>query len=647
MGNSVFGIGISGMNAAQAGLITTGHNISNASTPGFSRQEIVQTTNLPQYSGVGYFGQGATVSTVKRMYNEVLSTQLIQAQSQGKQIQAYSTQINQISNLLGDPSAGLAPALQEFFAGVANLASDPASVPSRQAVLASANVLTARFQGLNQQFDQVRSGINTSITSSIGAVNSYAQQIAGLNQRILVSESASSQQQANDLRDQRDALFASLNEEVNATVVKSSSGSFDVFIGNGQPLVLGTNSFTLAATPALDDPQRIEVGYQSGAGPMQLSASSIQGGTLGGLLAFRSNTLDPTQNGLGRIAIGLAKSFNNQHALGQDLNGALAAATPLGGDFFALASPAVLPNTRNTGGATLSASFQNAGALTTSDYQVTYDGLLTYKVTRMSDGLTQDFLTTTFNVDGLRVQIGVGAQANDSWTIQPTRNGARDIAVAMTDPAGIAAASPIRTGAALANTGNGTISAGSVANVGNLPGSVSLTYDAAASPSQFTVIVNGIAQAPIVYTAGSSILIGSASFTISGTPADGDIFTLDPNTKNAVSDNRNALALGALQSSNTLGQNARIAGSQPTTSFQGAYSQLVSLVGNTARQMDVNAKAQTNLIAQTKQSQQSVSGVNLDEEAANLLRYQQAYQASGKMMQIASSLFQTVLDLGK
>lgn len=651
MAMSVFGIGVSGMNAAQAGLVTTGHNIANASTPGFNRQEVVQTSNIPQLTGSGFIGQGVAVSTVKRIYSDALANQLTLAQTQGSQLDAYSAQIQQIANLLGDPSAGLTPVLQDFFSAVADVATHPESMPSRQALLASANALSTSFQGLDQQFVEMRAGINAQIASSVGSINSYAQQIAALNHGIVLAESSTAQQPANDLRDQRDALVAALNQEVRALVVKESDGSYDVFVGNGQPVVVGSRAFGLVAAPSPEDAQRSEIGYRSGASTVLLSPNGIQGGKLGGLLGFRGNSLDAAQNGLGRVAIGLAQTFNDQHILGQDLSGAL------GTNFFSVAGPAVLPGSGNAGAAVVTATLQNVNALTTSDYRLQYNGASggneNFLLTRVSDGITTalSFPTATgypygFNSDGVALTLSAGAALNDSWIIQPTRLGAGSIGVALTDPARIAAAAPIRTGAGLGNTGSGTISAGSVVNAANLPlpGSVTLTFNAALG--QFAVVGAAPAAGPFAYTPGSSISFNGISFSIAGAPANGDVFTLSRSV-NAVSDNRNALALGALQTANTLGRNASVAGSQPTYSFQSAYSLLVSDVGNTARQMQVTAKAQQNMIAQTKQAQQSVSGVNLDEEAANLLRYQQAYQASGKMMQIASTLFQTVLDLGK
>ena len=650
MGNSIFGIGISGMNAAQAGLVTTGHNISNASTPGFTRQEVVQVSNIPQFSGVGFLGQGVAVSTVRRIYSDALSNQLTLAQTQGSQLDAYYAQIKQLDTLLGDPSAGLAPALQDFFSGVADVAAHPESVPSRQALLASANALSARFQDLDRQISKCAPASHANhqqhrIDQQVRRADAGSTRASWCGER----DRAATRQ-----RPARPARRAGRRAEPGSARLgsKESNGAYDVFVGNGQPVVVGSTAFALVPTRSLEDPQRVEVGYQNGASSALLAPASLQGGRLGGLLSFRSAPLDAVQNAIGRVAMGVAQTFNDQHLLGQDLDGALGKA------FFTIAGPASLPSSANAGSAAVAAVLQNVNALTTSDYRLQYNGAAggneNFTLTRISDGFT--FPTVTFptaggypynlNVDGITLTLSAGAALNDSWLIEPTRLGAGSLGVALTDPAAIAAAAPIRTGAALGNTGSATISAGSVSSVADLPlpATVTLTFNAAAG--QFSVGGAVPAAGPFAYTSGSNISFNGVSFSISGTVANGDMFTLERNI-NGVADNRNALALGALQVANTLGQNSLIAGSQPTTSFQGAYSQLVSQVGNTTRQMEVTAKAQANVIAQTKQAQQSVSGVNLDEEAANLLRYQQAYQASGKMMQIASTLFQTVLDLGR
>jgi flagellar hook-associated protein 1 FlgK len=523
-------------------------------------------------------------------------------------------------------------------------------MPSRQAMISGAQELATRFQSLDQRLTEIGTGVNSMIQSSVGAINSYARQIAALNNDISLSEAATSGQPANDLRDQRDNLILELSKEIRATIVKQSDGSYNVFVGNGQQVVVGKQSFDLTATPSLDDPQRTEVGYSSGGTNVFLGSATLQGGNLGGLLAFRNETLDAAQNALGRVAIGVATSFNAQHRLGQDLDGVL------GGAFFTVASPAAVARTANTGTATVGASFQDVSALTTSDYQLQYTGASAgnenFVLTRLADGVTSTISFATLGgyphsaaADGLTLAISAGAAVNDTWSIEPTRAGASGIGLTLKDPAGIAAASPVRTAAGQVNQGNGTIAAGSVTSVASLPAAgtpITLTYNA----GTFSVAGAAPAVAAFAYVSGASVSFNGMSVAISGSPANGDTFTISRNS-GGVSDNSNVVALAGLQTTNTLGRNASIGGSQPNLNFQQAYAQLVSQIGNKTRQTQVMATAQQNVVAQTKQSQQSVSGVNLDDEAANLLRYQQAYQASGKMMQVAGTLFQTLLDLGR
>lgn len=640
MATGIFGIGLSGLNAAQAGLLTTSHNISNAATPGYNRQQTVQATKLAELSGAGFIGQGVNVATVKRIYSEFLANQVVQAQTQASQLDSYYAQIKQLDNMLGDPNSGLSPALQSFFTAVDDVAANPAAVPSRQALLSGAQSLVSRFQALNQRFTEIREGINSQITSSVTTINSLAQQIARLNQSIVSVQSVSGGQPANDLLDQRDALVAQLNEEISASVVKQSDGNYNVFIGNGQALVMGPQTLTLTATAAPTDPSRITVGYVTGAGTVLIPEASLQGGALGGYVAFRNGTLDAGQNALGRIAIGLAQTFNDQHRLGQDLNGAL------GGNFFSVPTPGVIAHSGNNPASTISASISSVSALTSSDYKFSFDGT-NYTLTRLSDGTTSSTTTVPSGAAPLTFQgISVTAatiNSGESFLIQPTRNGARDLAVAITDTAKIAAAAPIRTNAALANTSTAAISAGSVnapppTDV-NLQQPVTITFH---SPydGQFDVTGTGtgLPATNQVYTAGANVSFNGWTAQISGTPAAGDVFSVGPNS-NGTADNRNALLLAGLRTSNTL-----LGG---TASYQSAYGQLVSDIGNKTRELEVTSKAQANLVAQSEVAQQALSGVNLDEEAANLLRYQQAYQAAGKVMQIASTLFDTVLELGR
>ena len=639
---SLLGIGVSAISTAQLNMLTTEHNISNVNTRGFHRQEAIQASNIPMSSGAGFVGSGAHVQTVRRMYGQFLDDQVSSASAQAQFYDTYHAEIKQIDDLLADPNTGLSPAVQSFFTSVNAVANSPTSVAARQSMLSGGETLAARFQSLYTRFDEIRNGINTQLDAQVTGINSYAAQVADLNQKIIDAQSINNQP-PNDLLDQRDQIIGKLNEMVKTTVVKQSDGTYNLFIGSGQSLVTGTTAFSLALQNDPNDPTQKNVAYAIGGAYIPIPSASLQnGGALGGLLAFRNNSLNSAQNALGRVALGLAQTVNNQHQLGQDLNGVL------GGNFFSIAStsPTIFNNSNNTGSASLTSTLSgNAGALTTSNYQVAYNGT-NYSITdsatnTTASGLTSAQLITQLGNAGVTLAIAGTPNAGDQWLILPTRYGARDISVGITDPNKIAAAAPIRAAATTTNTGAASIDLGSVnpplnANVQN---QVRITFTGATTFNVSDVTLGSTLATGVSYTSGSAISYNGWTVHISGTPASGDTFSVAANT-GGIGDNRNAVALAALQNNNSLANNTAGA---PTTTYQGAYAQLVSSVGNTTQQMQVNSTAQQTLLDNATQTQQQLSGVNLDEEAANLLRFQQAYQAAAKMIQIGSTLFDTIL----
>lgn len=647
MGNSIFGIGLSGLRAAQVGLVTTGHNISNANTPGFHRQEIVQATNIPEFTGAGFVGQGVHVDTVKRLYNEFLDNQVSEAQTKVSRFESYSGQIRQIDNLVADVSSGLSPALQNFFAAVNDVAATPASAPSRQAMLSSAGSFISRLQGLATRLTEMRDSVNSQIRSSVDLINNYSGQIASLNERIALATSASPDKQVpNDLLDQREQIISLLNKEVKTTVVKQDDGGYNVFVGSGQPLVVGMQVQALTAVQSPYDPERLEVGLQAGSSSILLGQGILNGGSLSGILAYRNEALDQAQNALGRVAIGLAQTFNDQHKLGQDLG------NNLGQDFFNVPSPKVVPKLGNPSTLTADVTITNVGGLTVEDYNLLWDGSA-WNLSRVSDGVAVAMTGSgtsgdPFVADGLSITLNGVAAAGNGFQLQPTRNGARDLTLAITDTARIAAAAPVSSAVSLStNAGNGKISQ-PVVNATpvipdpahpstdlNLKEAVTITFTSATT---FDVGGTGTGTPTgVTYTPGGNITYNGWTVQITGSPVAGDTFTIGANNSGNT-DGRNAVLLAELQTKATM--------SNGTATYQGIYSQMVSAIGNKAREVEVNGTAQQNLLDQATQTQQSMSGVNLDEEAANLIRYQQAYQASGKMIQIASTLFQTLINLG-
>lgn len=636
MSSSALNIALTGLAAARVGLNTTSHNIANAATPGFNRQRAEFGPQDPELSGGGFVGRGVQTESVQRVFSAELERQVQVAQARTSYFDAYTAQVSQLNSLLADPSSGLSPALQDLFRAVQDVSGSPASVPSRQALLSSASALAARFGALDQRFEELRAGINIELRSIADRINGHAREIADLNERI-ATLSASVSVVPNDLLDRRDHAVTELNRLISTTVNRQNDGSYNVVIGTGQPIVVGGTVSPLTALASRDDPRQLELSYVTNGNAIRIPESNLQGGQLGGLLAFRSQTLIPTQNALGRVAIALTSDFNDQQRLGQDLNGAP------GVPFFGTIAPAVTPRagvTQNPG-----AAIADANALTTSNYRLAFDGT-NYTLTRLADNASTSLgtLATPVTVDGVTYSAPPGPPAaGDSWLIEPTRFAAREISVALVDTAQIAAAAPVRAQALLANTGSGILTAPSVNGpppvhpaLGN---HVTITFNS--PPTSFDVVDTTAAvtlASGVAYTPGMTISYNGWSAELRGAPAPGDAFAVLANA-GGVADNRNMLRLAALQTAN------RMLGD--TASYQGAYSQIVSGVGNTAREVQVSGAAQAELLAESRRAQQSLSGVNLDEEAANLIRFQQAFQASSKVIAVAARLFESVLEISR
>ncbi len=643
MTTSILSIGQSALAAAQVGLAITGHNIANSATPGYSRQIVEQGAVAGQNSGYGFVGKGTEVVGVRRVYSEFLSGQVLSAQINKSSLDTYYSQIKRIDNLLADPSAGVSPALQDFFKSVQNLAAQPNDAASRQALLSSSESLAARFNGLDTQLTDMRAGVNGQIEASVASINAYARQIGQLNDAIEKATTAAQGRPPNDLMDQRDQLIAELGKEVRVTVV-SQGNSSNVFIGNGQPLVVGDKAYALAATSSPTDSNRTVVAYVAKGKTSILAESALPGGRLGGLFEFRSQTLDPTQNALGRIAIVLGDTVNAQHRLGQTATGAM------GTDLFRLPSPQVTASRDNTGTGQVSAVLQDSSQLSTSDYRVRFDGS-NYHVTRLSDNTDTSYASLPQDIDGLRLSLAGTPATGDEFMVRPTAGGASGLKVLIRDVAALAAAAPLRAQSMATNTGTGTISAGTVDASfvpANITAPVTLQYASVGSQlSGFpavpvTVTANGVAT---TYAAGATIpFVTDASYsfngiqvTLSGAPSNGDRFSIAANT-GGVGDARNAALMADLQRTMTIGGKS--------AHFQGAYAMLVADVGNKTRELEVTSAAAGTFFTQAVAVQQGESGVNLDEEAANMMRYQQAYQAAGKLMQAAGQLFDILLQLG-
>lgn len=643
MSNDIFSIGLSGLAAAQWGLTTTSNNISNASTTGYTVENPVYAEASGQFTGSGYMGGGVSTVTVARNYSQYLATQLNNAQSTSSALTTNYGMAAQLNNLIGSPTAGISTAITNYFTGLQNVANGPSSLATRQGAMSAAQTLASQITATGAQYDQLRQSVNQQLTTAVNQINGYTKQIADLNSQI--ASAAGQGQPPNQLLDQRDQAIASLSQAVGVSVVQGSNG-YSVFLSSGQPLVVSNQSFNLGTKVSSGDPSEVAVTYNGIAGStpattQYLSGSVLSGGTVGGLLAFRSQTLDPAEAQLGAVATSFANQVNAQNALGFDLSG------NVGGNLFTVGAPAVYSNLQNTGTSTLSVAFANPSQPTSSDYTLSYNGT-TYTLTDNATGSTVGTTTTlgsgTATIGGLALTLSGTMNSGDSFAIQPTRGALNGFTLATSNTSAIAAASPVLVSASSTNTGSATVTQGTVSAGYTPPGSpLTLTYNSSTNtlngwPAGASVSVNGAAATTgtsFPYASGNTYTYNGMTFTVSGTPTNGDTFTIAKNTGTA--DGRNALAMSKLVSNTTLGNG--------TATLTGAYANYVNNVGNAASQLKSSNTAQTALVSQISAAQQSVSGVNLDEEAANLLKYQQLYQANSKVIQSAESMFQTLMGI--
>ena len=541
--SNLFGIGLSGLNAARNAIATSSNNVSNVNTPGYTRQKI----ELDEARSSNGQGSGVQVSGVKRQYAQFISGQLNAAQSKSSALDTHLGQVSQINNLLGDSSAGLAPRLQDFFDSIQALAGDPGSAAARQSLLGDAGDLAGQFRAFSGFLGDQAQSVNDQLGGNVKQINNYAEQINSLNKQIDLTQSRTGQP-PNNLLDKRDQLVFDLGKVVNADVSVQDGKSYNISVA-GQPLVDGGGVHQLKVVADKADPGRKVVAYESGTGAIRdLDPDRLTGGSLGGLIRFRQDSLEPAELRLDQLAHTLAAGVNKVQEGGVDKNG------EGGKPFFTVSTPEVIANADNSSNVKVASAGFTAGEsakIAAGDYQIKYSDS-NYAVTRLGDGSSLDDVDisgNTLKFGGVEITLDGTPNNGDSFNVKPLAGAASNFDVAVKSPDGIAA--------------------------GN-----------------------------------------------SGKPGD----------------NRNALALADLQNADTVDGNK---------SFNDAYAQLVSDIGNKTQTLQTNSDAQQSLTTELTNAQQSISGVNLEEEQVNLLYYQQMYQANAKVIQTASTLLDTVLGISR
>lgn len=677
-------IGLTGILGHQTALNTTGNNITNANTPGYSRQEVQFETQAAQRTGAGSVGTGVNVTDIRRLANEFLTQQVREDTTLFGEQETLNSELSRLDNLLGGESTGLSNALNNFFASLQNAAEDPASLPQRQLVLSEAQQVVNRFEALNQEFVQQRESVKTQMEQGVKDANTLLKSIAELNNAISESPGLAQGREPNELLDKRDEKLRQLSELVNIRVSQAEGSQVNVSLSNGQTLVVGSQAAQLGTRADSEDPLSLEFTLMTGGRTLNVD-SQINGGMLGGLRRFESEGLQPAFQELGRVAIALSDTLNHQHEIGMDLEG------DLGGLFFsdinseAAQRSRVVANANNAApqNAQLAVEIMDSAALPAGSWSLQFGGdgrnfelvdRATGKV--VNQGRLPDPVQSEISMPGFNIRVEGGTfNAGDKFLIEPTRNAAANIELKVSREEDLAFASPVRAEGVSANTGDATINQGKMLDVrdpftnslltnfrqeGQLDPPLEIrfredaisgelvydVFDANAALGDPPLIAGDATGTPPVnvFQPGQSNKLFTEDprspdyfgfqFEISGNPRPGDAFNIDYNT-NGVSDNRNAEFLAALGTKNTLNN-----GSQ---SFAEGYAGLVEDIGVKTRQSQLDKDAGKTLLEQSSNQRESVSGVNLDEEAGRLIQYQAAYNASAQVMSVAQDLFNTLL----
>lgn len=546
MSSSLINSAMSGLSAAQAALNTVSNNINNYNVAGYTRQTTVLSQANSTLGAGGWVGNGVNVTGVHREYDAFISNQLRAAQNQSSGLTTRYEQMSKIDNMLSSSTNTLSSTMQDFFKTMQTLVSNAEDPASRQALLGKAEGLVNQFRVTDQYLRDQNKEVNGSISTSVSQINTYAKQIANLNDQISRLTGVGAGASPNDLLDQRDQLVSELNKIVGVEVTVQDGGTYNVTVGNGYTLVQGSTANQLAAVASSADPSRTTVAFvDKTAGNVEIPEKLLTSGSLGGLMTFRSQDLDQTRNSLNQMALAFADAFNTQHKAGVDAN------NESGTDFFSFGKPEALSNAKNSKpGATFDVSFTNTSQVQASDYKVTRVGG-EWQVMRLSDNANVKLTDNgdSIEFDGLKIDITGTAANNDSFMVKPVTNAIINMEVKIKDESQIAMASAKDSGE---------------------------------------------------------------------------------------SDNTNGQKLLDLQNNKMVGGNK---------TFNDAYASLVSDVGNSTSTLKVTSTTQSNVVVQLTNQQQSISGVNLDEEYGNLQRFQQYYLANAQVLQTASTLFDALLSI--
>ncbi len=639
MGSSpLMSLGIRAMAANYAALQTTGHNIANANVEGYSRQSTVMSTARGQFTGAGFFGKGVDVTSVTRSHNEFLTRETASAKSLAAMDQARLVSLERLEQVFQLGEAGLGHSINELFNAMVDLSSRPADLATRQVVLARANDLAMRFSEAGTALDQTQATIGADLRASVAEVNELTRAIAKANEEVAALRGAG--QPANDVLDERDRLITQLSERVLVSRIEAEDGTVALFVGGGQRLVLGGEATELRVVPSDVDPSRSALAMREGGVNRIINDAVLGGGSLAGLLRFQNQDLVAARSLVGQLAAAVGLAINDQQARGLNLQ------PPAGSvpsrPLFSLGPAAALPQAGNVKDASglpigkVTLTVTEPGALQSSEYDLRESTSIpgSWQLTRLSDGA----VSTVNNgdvVDGMRIDID-SPQPGDRFLLQPVTRAANGMRSLLSNPLDLAAASLLLATPAAGNTGTGEVGE-MVVTASPLPHAGStdtLTFTRAGNDYVYTSSLTGVSTP---WRTGEPVIGGNGyTLQINGVPGDGDSFDVAPTPGSALATNNgNARALMALR-------DGLIAGGRTVAD---TWSQSMADIGVRVQSARSSSSISAAVATQAEQMRSGQDGVNLDEEAARLIQYQQSYQAAAKVLQVAQSLFDTLLQV--
>jgi flagellar hook-associated protein 1 FlgK len=658
-GSALMSLGTRALFANYAALQATGNNISNANTAGYSRQEVKLETAGGQFTGAGFFGKGVDVTTVARAHDAFLTREAATSRALAAADATRASQLKQLETVFATGEAGIGHAAGQFLNAFVDVANRPQDLAARQVALGRAEDLAARFRSAGQQMDSLQANVTSDLRTAVASVNTLARRVADINGQIALAQGSG--HQPNDLLDQRDRLISDMGALIQVTTIPASDGSVSVFIGGGQRLVLGGVASQLAAMPDDFNPALVRVALTDASGTHPLPDNLITGGSMAGLLRFQNIDLAAARNQLGQMAQALAGAVNEQQALGLDLRSPAGS----GAAIFGTGALVVQPSSSNAMDAsgnpvasfvngsgvrmpTVSFTISDASQLRASSYEVRPDPATSgnYLVTRQSDNTTVSVASGAI-VDGFQLSVATPLPAaGDRFLLQPVGNAALNMRRVLDDPKGIAAAVPVTASLPAGNTGTATVASIQAVSTSLNPqhtATIAFTSDTGAYDWELRDATTNalVSSGSSTWTAGQPITLNGWQMDLNGVPRSGDSIVVQ-RTPYPSTNNGNARALTALRDAAMVGQQ----GSSGGVTITDAYANVMTDVGVRVQSAEISADMSAAVADDAQAAVSEKTGVNLDEEAARLIQFQQSYQAAAKMLQVAQSVFDSLLELG-